>query len=122
MIRVVVVALATARLMRAWRHEQIGEPFYNAVQDWSGDPVISDNVVDMRATKAKLWVGDLASCPHCLGFWTSLAFTVAWPWTPARRLVQALAAAMLVSAIVDHYPGFDPEADETVDVVASGDD
>jgi hypothetical protein len=104
---VVVVALAATRLIRAWKHEAIGEAPYTAVQVWAGTPVLDGNVVDVPATRRRIWVGDLFACPHCLGVWVAVALSVAWRIRPARVVIAGLASSMLLSMLVDHYPGFD---------------
>ncbi len=110
-IVVVLSALAATRLMRAWLFEQVGEPFREPLVEWLEQPVIDNGVVDLRATSAKNWAYDLVTCPHCLGFWTTFVFILAWPFRPARRLIEALAGAMLLSWFVDTYPAFNPDED-----------
>lgn len=105
MMRVVVVALAATRLVRAWKYEQIGEAPYTTVQLWAATPVLDGNIVDVAATRRRVWIGDLFACPHCLGVWVSVALSVLY--RPLRPVIVGLASAALLSAIVDHYPQFD---------------
>lgn len=118
-IVVVMSALAATRLMRAWLHEQVGEPFRQPLEEWLDDPVpyidgtdqLDIAFMDTPSFRIKSWLFDLITCPHCLGFWTTLALILAWPIRPVRRLTEALAGAMLLSWFVDTYPAFDPEQD-----------
>lgn len=111
--RTVVIALAATRLLRALQHEQIGDPVRARIDRWLDRPLPGAtnepgqiSADDLNAMVRRDWIRDLATCDHCIGFWTALTVTIAWRIPPARPIVEALAAAALLSAIVDHYPNW----------------
>lgn len=103
--RMLIVALAGARLTRAWLHESIGEPFREALIDKLTPDYTS--LVSPAELMLRDKATDLITCPHCIGFWFTLLCSVGYRIPIARTVVVALAAAMIQSAIVDHYPRFD---------------
>lgn len=114
MIRLIVAGLAATRLVRAYMFEEIGEPVSERVEKYLDTPVIRNRQIDMRAMSIKGWAKDLVTCPHCLGFWATFAFVIGYRFRPARAVIEALAGAMILSAIVDLYPDFELEPDEYV--------
>ena len=113
----VVAALAGARLTRAWLHEEVGEPFREPIEEWA-DPSTSyeihdDGTVDVldrwHERIAKKYIDDLVTCPFCIGFWFTFAAAVLLRSRWTRPLAIGLAGAALQSAIVEHYPQFDPD-------------
>lgn len=98
-----ICGLAATRLVRAWRYERIGEePRRRAIE-----------FLDRNTNARREWVKYLLECPHCFGFWLTLAVTLLWRLRLARPLIEALAGAVIVSAFADHYPQFDfGESDE----------
>lgn len=120
MIDVVVSGLAGARLVRAYQFETIGEfartwtnkmtaVNFETIGESPFDVVVTDSD---RVVAAKTYFDELTGCPHCLGFWLTLGCVLAYRWRLTRPLVTALAGSMLLSAIVDHYPRFDPHTDD----------
>lgn len=105
----IIAGLAATRLIRAYFHEQIGEIPKKIVDDWTSQIPIQPGTdqIDMRAVKIRQFIGDLTSCPHCLGFWFTVVCVIGLKIPVARVFVTALAGAMILSAIVDHYPAFD---------------
>lgn len=123
MIRVLIAALAGTRLTRAWAHETIGELFRIPIETWAAKisftPVEQpDGTVEVVVTEpawklaVKPKIEELVGCSHCMGFWLTLGCVIAHRWKVTQPLVEALAAAALVSAVVEQYPGFDPHADD----------
>lgn len=121
MIAIVAAALAAARLVRAWNHEQIAEVAFDRVQQWANTPVMSYGrgaavtVLNTRATVRRGYVGDLAACPHCLAVWVSIAMVVVYRTRVGRPVVTGLAASALVSAMVEHYPGWTMDDGDDID-------
>lgn len=113
MTSLLISALAATRLVRAYRFEQIGEPIRDAIDEWTSQPVKnSKGQLNVKATKRREWIRDLAECPHCSGFWITLGVVLVSRVPAARPVVRALAAATILSAFVDHYPNFAFDADE----------
>lgn len=113
----IVVALAATRLTRAFLFEKIGEPFRNRASkltqprfEMIGEPGDAEMVVldNARTLAIKEWFDELINCSHCVGFWFALGCVVASRFRPPRPFVRALAAAALHSAIVEHYPEYEP--------------
>jgi hypothetical protein len=109
--RLAVVALAATRLTRAIQHEQIGEPIRTRIDRWLDRPLpgatVAPGVVcadDLDAFVRRQWLRDMTDCDHCFGFWIALGVVVAWRIPPARPVIEALAVAAILSAVVDHYP------------------
>lgn len=115
--RTVIAALAATRLVRAWKYEVIGERPRYALLDWLDKPVMrqlpvaghsrATDEVNVPATAVKEWAAELVDCPHCLGVYVSIACVLAQRFKPTRPIVEGLAAAMILSIIVQWYPGFD---------------
>lgn len=117
--RVIVAGLGATRLVRAWKYEEIGEAPREAALGWLAKPVTAPggSRVNVRATKAKEWAGDLLDCPHCFGFWLTVVCVVMLRFRSSRWLVEALAGAALLSAVVQWYPGFDFEEPDPADPI-----
>lgn len=111
-LRTVIGGLAATRLVRAWKFEQIGEAPSAKIIAWLDEPVTRGTRVIMRPTMLKQWVKDLLECPHCLGFWLTVMCVVALRHRPARWFIEGLAGSMILSTIVQWYPGFSYEEPE----------
>lgn len=113
MIRLAVTALAATRLTRALQHEEIGRPFRNWTDRVLADPPfqVGQPLTDtqLRDMAVNEWFRELLGCDHCFGFWVALGMSVGWKIPGVRTVVYALAAAAVLSAVVDHYPGWAPE-------------
>lgn len=113
--RTVVAALAATRLVRAWRYEVIGERPRTALLEWLDKPVLRPvapghpDELNIRATAAKEWAGELVDCPHCLGTWIAIGCSIGLGQRRLRPVIEGLAAAMILSMIVQWFPGFDFE-------------
>lgn len=109
----VVAALAATRLVRAWKYEVIGEQPRAALLKWLDKPVMLDippghpEQVNVKATAAKEWAAELVDCPHCLGTWIAIGCSIGLRQRQLRPVIEGLAAAMILSMIVQWYPGFD---------------
>jgi len=113
--RTIIAGLAGTRLVRAWRYEEVGEKPRKALLDWLDRPVWRTvqpghpDELNIRATAAKEWAAELFDCPHCLGAHLSIACAIALRYKRTRPIVEGLAAAMILSIIVQWMPGFDFE-------------
>lgn len=102
--RVIVAGLAGERLRRAWQDEVIGEPLRKLIGQWATtSPITDDPKADRRAAATRDFVYELTGCPHCLGFWLTLAAAVGLRTRIARPIIEALAGAVILSAFVHHY-------------------
>lgn len=112
MIRLIITTLAAARFLRALQHEKVAEPIRYRIdkrlEAMASDPVLPGvfTADELDAQQRREWWTALAHCDLCLGFWMSVAVTLAWRIRPLRSLIEAAAAAALVSAIVEHYPNW----------------
>ena len=87
----IVIALAAGRLARAISVDQITEPFRNRVDRWaaSGPP---------SSRRARHRLAELLRCPVCVGWWTSLATSFAWPGRMrVRRGIAAAGVQVLIT-------------------------
>jgi len=109
--RYLVAGLAATRLVRAWKYEEVGERPREKVLGWLERPVLrkQSDEVDVRATAVKEWFHELLDCPHCLGVYLSIGCSLALGNRRTRPIVEGLAAAMILSLIVQWMPGFDFE-------------
>jgi hypothetical protein len=118
--RVIIAGLAATRLVRAWKYEAIGERPREAVIDWLERPVMkrdpfvagqshSTDEIAIRPTAVKEWVGELVDCPHCLGFWLTVACVYGLRRRRLAPIIEALAGSLILSMIVQWFPGFDME-------------
>lgn len=123
--RTIVAGLAATRLVRAWKYEEVGEKPREALLGWLDKPVMrrdpfvrgASDQVSVRATMVKQWAHELFDCPHCFGFWLTLACSSLQRDRRARVLIEALAGSMILSSIVQWYPGFDFEEPDPPDPV-----
>lgn len=100
--RVIVAGLAGERLRRAWQDEVIGQGIRKRIFEWTSvAPITDDPKADHRAATRREFVDELTACPHCLGFWLTLVATVGLRVKLVRVVIEGLAAAMLLSTIVE---------------------
>jgi len=78
----ILVALAAGRLARAISVDRISEGLRARVDRWAAEG-------DGSPGRRKL--AELVHCPVCLGWWTSIATSLAWPGR--RRVRRGIAAA-----------------------------
>lgn len=90
---------AAARLTRLVTVDSIADPLRDGVR-------MAANRVGPRTL---VWADDLVTCPHCVGFWATLAVlatAAAWGHTAAWRFVAAtLAASYVVGHLSRHLDG-----------------
>lgn len=107
--RIVLFGLAATRLTRALQFETVGRPFQDRVERFT-QPVFHGETelgsLDLDRTVRRERLHDFLTCPHCLGFWITLGIVLAWRFRPARPIIEALAAATILSAAAEHYPNF----------------
>ena len=116
MIETVTVGLAAARLTRAWFHDTVGEFARGWVDRWTApnmsvaddDPTAVEYHDSHRTMVVKDAVDELASCPHCIGFWFAFGCAVLIRFRLTRPLVVGLAGAAIQSWIADMAKGDEP--------------
>jgi Protein of unknown function (DUF1360) len=79
----IVIGLAAGRLARAISVDEITEPLRARVDRWAA--------ASGPSRGARQRVAEFVSCPVCVGWWTSLAMSLAWPGR--MRLRRGVAAA-----------------------------
>lgn len=101
-----LIVLAAARLTRLVTVDTIGHPFRQALR-WTG--------LHLAGDRGLVYGDELATCPHCMGFWAAAAVVVSYAaWAgPAWRLTAAvLAVAYLAGHLVAHLDTPDPDAED----------
>ncbi len=100
---VTLCALATHKLSRLLTKDPVTSPLrapFTAYQGTSGPAELAEEV---RGTGARKTVGELVTCPFCVGLWVATGFTAGLIWLPrTTRLVSATLAA-LTGADLLHY-------------------
>jgi hypothetical protein len=76
--------LAATRLARVISIDEITVPFRRRMEQWAEGP---------SAPKWRTWSRDLVQCPVCVGWWTSLAISLAAPGR--SRLLRGISVAGL---------------------------
>lgn len=79
-----MLALAATRLARVISVDEISAPFRRRIEDWADGP---------SAPKWRTWSLDLVQCPVCVGWWASLAISLAAPGR--HRLLRGVSVAGL---------------------------
>lgn len=107
----IVAGVAAYRFVRAWFWEPIGEPFRDRAEKWTAPKftVWSEDgetaqSIEFEDRPVRDWLNGLVSCPYCFGFWITLAMLIGLRIPGIRRLVQALAASMILTVALDYYP------------------
>lgn len=88
--QVAVIALAADRLARAISIDDISEPLRDRVDRWAG------RASSERQRRRRAKVAELVHCPVCVGWWTSLLASAAWPGRMRMRRGVAVAGAQVV--------------------------
>jgi hypothetical protein len=100
---VALCALATHKLSRLLSKDPITSPLrapFTRYQGVSGDAELSEEV---RGEGARHAVGELVSCPFCLGQWVGTGFTAGLVLVPRQtRLVAATFAALAGADLLQH--------------------
>ena len=81
---VAVLALAATRLARVISIDEITAPLRRRMEDWAEGP---------STPKWRGWSLELVRCPVCVGWWTSLAVSLAAPGR--HRLLRGVSVAGL---------------------------
>ena len=81
---VAVLALAATRLARAISIDEITAPARGRMEEWANESPTS---------KGREWALELVRCPVCVGWWTSLAISLAVPGR--QRLLRGVSVAGL---------------------------
>lgn len=110
--------------MRAYFYEDIGKVPRERMQAWADavpmKPGTDELDVDALTSKRwglRIWLGELTSCPHCLGTYVSIGSVFALRYRWLRPILEGLAGAMILSVFVQWFPGFDFEEPDPADPV-----
>ena len=92
---VMVIALAAQRIARAISTDTISAPLRQRLNGWAG-----------RRQQRPLGsvahtLSELASCPVCTGWWTSLAMSAVWPGPARVRRGISVAGAQVVLTLLE---------------------
>ena len=96
---IVLIGLASHKLSRMIAKDPVTSPIrapFTRYEGTSGEAELAETV---RGTGAKHAVGELLSCPFCVGQWTSTALVAALVLAP--RWTRVAASVFAVKAIAD---------------------
>jgi Protein of unknown function (DUF1360) len=90
----IVIALAAARVARAISVDEITEPLRNRLDHWAASERSGDQ-------QARDRLAEFMRCPVCVGWWTSLAISLAWPGQMRLRRGIAAAGAQVLMTLAE---------------------
>lgn len=101
-----LIVLAAARLTRLATVDTIGHPFRQ---------VLRLTGLRLAGDRGLAYGDELATCPHCMGFWIALAVVgsyAAWAGPAWRLTAGVLAVAYLAGHLVAHLDTPDPDLED----------
>jgi hypothetical protein len=100
---VTLCALATHKLSRLLTKDPVTSPLrapFTAYQGTSGPAELAEEV---RGSGARKTVGELVTCPFCVGLWVATGFTAGLIWLPRTTRLASGTLAALTGADMLHY-------------------
>ena len=90
-----LTAVATHKLSRVIAKDPVTSPLRAPFTTFEGTSGPAELAEDVRSEGARKTIGELVSCPFCLGMWVSTGFTAGYVFAPrATRLAVTTLAAL----------------------------
>ncbi len=99
----VLLGVATYKLSRLISSDRVTSPLRAPFTQYVAPAGTSEVKEKVRGTGIQRAIGDLLTCPYCLGPWVATALTFGLVLTPrATRLVGDILAASTISEVLNH--------------------
>lgn len=101
-----LLALGTFKLSRLISLDRVTSPLRAPFIEYEGPAGASEVKEKVRGAGVRRAIGDLLTCPYCMGPWVAAALTFGLVFRPrAARLISGLFAAATVSDFLQHAYG-----------------
>jgi hypothetical protein len=98
-----LLALTTYKLSRLIAKDRVTSPLRAPFTEYEGSAGASDIKEKVRGRGMRRAIGDLITCPFCLGPWVAAALAFGFVFKPrATRLIGGIFAAVTVSDFLQH--------------------
>lgn len=102
----VLLGVATYKLSRLISSDRVTSPLRAPFAEYVGPAGASEVKEKVRGTGIQRALGDLLTCPFCLGPWVATALTFGLVLKPrTTRLVGGILAASTISEVLNHTTG-----------------
>ena len=93
-----VTALATHKLSRLLAKDPVTSPLRAPFTTFEGTSGPAELAEDVRANGNRKTIGELVSCPFCIGMWVSTGFTAGYVFAPRPTRLAAATLAVLAGS------------------------
>jgi Protein of unknown function (DUF1360) len=93
-----VTALATHKLSRLLAKDPVTSPLRAPFTTFEGTTGPAELAEDVRGSGVRKTVGELVTCPFCLGMWVSTGFTAGYVFAPRATRLAASTLAVLAGS------------------------
>jgi hypothetical protein len=93
-----VTALATHKLSRLLAKDPVTSPLRAPFTRFEGTSGPAELAEDVRADGNRKTIGELVSCPFCIGMWVSTGFTAGYVFAPRATRLAASTLAVLAGS------------------------
>ncbi len=101
-----LLGLGTFKLNRIISHDRVTSPLRAPFTEYQGPTGTSAVKERVRGTGMQRAIGDLLTCPYCLGPWVAAALIGGLVFKPrATRLIGGVLAAAAISDVLQHVYG-----------------
>lgn len=103
-ISLVVLILASFRLTRLIIYDKITaflrKPFIETTYELDKNGEFEE-VLKVKGTGLRYWIGSLLSCYWCTGIWTTIAIILLYAFVPASHIVLVILAVAGAAALIE---------------------
>ncbi len=93
-----VTAVATHKLSRLLAKDPVTSPLRAPFTTFEGTSGPAELAEDVRSSGSKKTVGELVTCPFCIGMWVSTGFTAGYVFAPRATRLAATTLAVLAGS------------------------
>jgi Protein of unknown function (DUF1360) len=93
-----VTAVATHKLSRLLAKDPVTSPLRAPFTTFEGTSGPAELAEDVRPSGSKKTVGELVTCPFCIGMWVSTGFTAGYVFAPRATRLAATTLAVLAGS------------------------
>ena len=93
-----VTTLATHKLSRLLAKDPVTSPLRAPFTRFEGPTGPAELAEDVRVSGSKKTIGELVTCPFCLGMWVSTGFTAGYVFAPRATRLAASTLAVLAGS------------------------